>query len=354
MIECHPKYCPCGEYCQNQTIQNGISPKLVPFLTEFKGWGLKAAEKIDKGQFVIEYVGEVIDLETCRARLRSTRNHRNFFFLTLNNNECIDASRKGNLARFINHSCNPNCQTQKWVVRGELRIAIFASKDIEEGEEVTFDYQFERIGAKKQPCYCNESTCRGYLGAKPKKQLISTSLHPNTSLSNKPASRHYRKRKSPNINANNKDDTGQRTNNQRRKTKRFTSTSFRTKKISKDKNGDGDSDDMESNYTILDLMEYLLTYDPITLDGDRQFAIKSRIFLSRNLRKGHQRLIRLFHTTVKAYSDPNFESSTGTTEEASTTVATLPTIEVETTMTKSTTEEIETATGESTMHHCDT
>jgi SET domain-containing protein len=70
--------------------------------------------------------------------------------LTLNSNECVDASRKGNLARFINHSCNPNAVTQKWSVQGELRVGIFAARDISNGEEITFDYQFERIGSKKQ------------------------------------------------------------------------------------------------------------------------------------------------------------------------------------------------------------
>jgi len=90
---------------------------------------------------VIEYVGEVINLETCKRRLEERKHRRNFYILTLNNQECIDASKKGNLARFINHSCKPNCQTQKWVVRGELRVGIFAVRDIKKGEEITFDYQ---------------------------------------------------------------------------------------------------------------------------------------------------------------------------------------------------------------------
>ena len=52
------------------------------------------------------------------------------------------------MGRFINHACNPNCETQKWVVHGELAIGLFALQDIEAGSELTFDYNFERYGDK--------------------------------------------------------------------------------------------------------------------------------------------------------------------------------------------------------------
>ncbi len=55
---------------------------------------------------------------------------------------------QGALGRFINHSCDPNCETQKWVVRGELAIGLYALKDIPAGVELTFDYNFERYGDK--------------------------------------------------------------------------------------------------------------------------------------------------------------------------------------------------------------
>jgi hypothetical protein len=58
---------------------------------------------------------------------------------------------QGALGRFINHSCDPNCETQKWVVRGELAIGLFALRDIAAGEELTFDYNFERYGDKARP-----------------------------------------------------------------------------------------------------------------------------------------------------------------------------------------------------------
>jgi hypothetical protein len=52
-------------------------------------------------------------------------------------------------------------------VLGEIRVGIFALRDIKKGEEITFDYQFERFGAFRQRCYCGSQNCRKYLGAKP-------------------------------------------------------------------------------------------------------------------------------------------------------------------------------------------
>jgi hypothetical protein len=78
--------------------------------------------------------------------------------------QVIDACRRGNRARFINHSCEPNCETQKWVVKGELKIGFFATKDITVGEELQFDYNFERYGDKPTKCHCGAASCRGFIG----------------------------------------------------------------------------------------------------------------------------------------------------------------------------------------------
>ena len=75
----------------------------------------------------------------------------------------IDATRKGQISRFINHSCEPNCETQKWTVNGLVRIGFFATRDIRVGEEITFDYQFIHFG-KGQKCLCGSEKCRGIIG----------------------------------------------------------------------------------------------------------------------------------------------------------------------------------------------
>lgn len=87
--------------------------------------------------------------------------------MKLNNHEVIDPTYKGNLARFINHSCEPNCITEKWNVLGEVCIGIFAIRDIEEDEELNFDYQFDVIHTPLTKCLCGASKCKGYLGLKP-------------------------------------------------------------------------------------------------------------------------------------------------------------------------------------------
>lgn len=56
------------------------------------------------------------------------------------NGEVIDPTFCGSIARFINHSCDPNCVTRKWIVEKETMVGIFAKKDIAEDEEISFDY----------------------------------------------------------------------------------------------------------------------------------------------------------------------------------------------------------------------
>lgn len=132
MTECNPKHCPSGTMCQNQKILKHEYPPLKIINTDNKGHGLISDVLIKAGDFVIEYVGELIDNAEFQRRLVDKKliQDYNFYFLTLEEDILIDAGPKGNLARFINHSCDPNCETQKWIVNGNTRIGIFAVKDI--------------------------------------------------------------------------------------------------------------------------------------------------------------------------------------------------------------------------------
>ncbi|XP_040997552.1 uncharacterized protein LOC121243496 isoform X1 [Juglans microcarpa x Juglans regia] len=166
-IECVQGTCPCGELCSNQQFQKQRYAKLEWFRSGKKGYGLKLVEDISKGQFLIEYVGEVLDMHAYEARQKdyAFKGHRHFYFMTLNGSEVIDACAKGNLGRFINHSCDPNCRTEKWMVNGEICIGLFALRDIKKDEEVTFDYNYVRVfGAAAKKCYCGAPQCRGYIG----------------------------------------------------------------------------------------------------------------------------------------------------------------------------------------------
>jgi len=168
-IECNPETCPCKEKCSNQRFQRRQYAKVEVFKAGEKGHGLRAKEHIGRGQFIIEYVGEIIDTASCIHRMKSS-GQKHFYFITLDASEGIDATYQGNIARYINHSCEPNCITQKWAVKGENCVGIFAKEDIRMGTELTFDYQFVRVGAQKQKCLCGSDNCRGYLGARPLKQ----------------------------------------------------------------------------------------------------------------------------------------------------------------------------------------
>ncbi|GBL87422.1 Histone-lysine N-methyltransferase SETD2 [Araneus ventricosus] len=165
MIECGSR-CPTGEACSNKRFQKRLYAKVQPFKTEKKGWGLKLLEDVPMGNFVIEYVGEVLSRHDFKQRVkqyaREKSNH--YYFMALKTDEIIDATNKGNLSRFMNHSCDPNCETQKWTVNGELRIGFFAKRDLKTGEELTFDYQFQRYGREAQKCYCESDLCSGYIG----------------------------------------------------------------------------------------------------------------------------------------------------------------------------------------------
>lgn len=165
MIECGAR-CPCGEYCTNRRFQKKIYSKTLPFSAGDKGWGLRAAEDMEeKGTFIMEYVGELLDYEEFvrRTKQYSKAGLKHHYFMALNADEVVDATLQGNISRFINHSCDPNCETQKWTVNGELRVGFFTRKEIKKGEELTFDYQFEHYG-EPQKCYCGSENCRGYIG----------------------------------------------------------------------------------------------------------------------------------------------------------------------------------------------
>ena len=91
----------------------------------------------------------------------------------------LDATR-GSIARFVNHSCAPNCRMIKWTVAGKPRMALFAGDDgITTGEELTYDYNFNPYSVKNvQECRCGADGCRGVLGPKPKE--IREALRPIT------------------------------------------------------------------------------------------------------------------------------------------------------------------------------
>ncbi|KAL0674600.1 hypothetical protein Bca4012_002581 [Brassica carinata] len=165
--------CYCGSECNNKPFQQRRVKKLKIIQTKKCGSGIVADEYIQEGEFITEYVGEVIDDATCAQRLweMKGRGETNFYLCEINRNMVIDATKKGNKSRYINHSCNPNTQMQTWIIEGETRIGIFAISDINKGEHITYDYQFVPFG-EDQDCHCGAIGCRKKLGVKPNKPKL--------------------------------------------------------------------------------------------------------------------------------------------------------------------------------------
>lgn len=132
-------------------------------------------------------------MKMCHERLQRAHETQtqHFYMLILDskNGLVIDAKEKSNHARFINHSCDPNCETQKWTVGHESRVGIFANKFIKAGTELTFDYQLDSLGNGKKRCLCGSSNCSGYIGVRSK---VEPKPKPKPKLKKKakPASSH--------------------------------------------------------------------------------------------------------------------------------------------------------------------
>jgi SET domain-containing protein len=135
------------------------------------GRGAFAVRPIRKGEKIIEYVGERISHPVADERYddESMRNHHTFLF-SVSSRTVIDASRGGNDSRFINHSCDPNCEA----VIENRRVFIYARKPITVGQELFYDYGYERDGSetaedeRRYACRCGADKCRGTILA-PKK-----------------------------------------------------------------------------------------------------------------------------------------------------------------------------------------
>jgi SET domain len=157
--------CSVGAGCGNRQLGQRKTAKCKPAREEGRGWGLAALQKISSSDLVVEYVGEVIDEKTKEQRLKEWSkehpNDTNFYIMALQPNWYIDARLVANTARFVNHSCDPNCILLPINVNGWSRCGIFALRDIELGEFLSYDYHFETQQTDKFICCCGALNCRG-------------------------------------------------------------------------------------------------------------------------------------------------------------------------------------------------
>lgn len=166
--ECNPKTCQCGDKCQNTKIQKQMVAPVERFMTQNKGWGVRTNHLITKDSFILEYIGEVITESEFRKRMTTLyTSDVHHYCLNLGDGLVIDGHRIGCVCRFVNHSCQPNCEIQNWSVNGLSRMCLFAIRDIHPGEELTYDYNFSLYNPDEgQVCKCESNICRGVIGSK--------------------------------------------------------------------------------------------------------------------------------------------------------------------------------------------
>ena len=130
------------------------------------GKGVFALQDIAEGETLIEYVGEVISWDEAQDRHPHDPNDPNHtFYFHVNEDKVIDALHGGNSSRWINHSCDPNCEADEQ----NERIFIKALRNIKAGEELNYDYgliidePYTKKLLAEYPCWCGAKNCRGTL-----------------------------------------------------------------------------------------------------------------------------------------------------------------------------------------------
>ncbi|XP_050429011.1 histone-lysine N-methyltransferase SUV39H2-like isoform X2 [Adelges cooleyi] len=176
IYECNKK-CSCDDSCMNRVVQLGPNKnaKLQIFRTDNnRGWGVKTLVPIKQGTYVTKYTGEVITSTEAEVRANSNGQKSTYMFdldYNTEKNNCVysvDATIYGNVSHFINHSCNSNLAIYAvWIDCLDPNLptlALFASRDIEVDEELTFNYMTQVNNKNNRiKCKCQSENCRGYL-----------------------------------------------------------------------------------------------------------------------------------------------------------------------------------------------
>lgn len=159
IFECN-KRCKCSDTCINRVVQKGRKQSLNIFKTENgRGWGVRTTRPISSGQYICEYVGEIITSEETEKRGMEYDAQGRTYLFDLDFNEkdnpfTVDAAKFGNVSRFFNHSCDPNLGV--WAVWTDCldlnlpKLCFFTLRSIKENEELTFDYINSMNGAQQQ------------------------------------------------------------------------------------------------------------------------------------------------------------------------------------------------------------
>ncbi|XP_017035748.1 histone-lysine N-methyltransferase Su(var)3-9 isoform X2 [Drosophila kikkawai] len=182
IFECNSR-CSCGPNCSNRVVQHGRQHPLVLFKTSNgSGWGVRTPVVLRKGEFVCEYIGEIITSDEANERGKAYDDKGRTYLFDLDYNTAqeseftIDAANYGNISHFINHSCDPNLAVFPcWIEHLNValpHLVFFTLRQIRAGEELSFDYiradnedvPYENLStAARVECRCGAANCRKVL-----------------------------------------------------------------------------------------------------------------------------------------------------------------------------------------------
>lgn len=127
-----------------------------------QGFGVFARVRLEPGTMLMEYRGQLIRQSVADIREeRYGAARAGDYMFSMENGRIVDATRAGSGARFINHCCEPNCETRFVTVGGVRRIVVYAKRLILPGEELAYDYKFPLDDQNQIPCHCGAKRCRG-------------------------------------------------------------------------------------------------------------------------------------------------------------------------------------------------
>ncbi|XP_034130112.1 histone-lysine N-methyltransferase SETMAR [Drosophila guanche] len=183
ILECN-SLCDCRlDFCTNRLVQYGPRENLEVFNSAtFKSKGVRTKVNIPCGAFICEYAGEILTISEAKRRLVNNKELECMnYVLVLNEytktDDCreekrqvtiVDPSRRGNIGRYINHSCEPNCQIAAVRIDCPIpKICIFAARNIHAHEELCFHYggedqQVDQASDSKT-CLCTADSCAGFM-----------------------------------------------------------------------------------------------------------------------------------------------------------------------------------------------
>ena len=148
-------------------------------------WGVFTAAPIQAGEPIVEYVGELVRMRVVDERQKKYEKQGNngSYIFRLDDEMCIDATNIGGIARYINHSCSPNCDTRIIQTAGQSRVVICARRYIQPYEELTYDYRLPyETKDKAIECNCGSEKCRKWLNWNGKDVPISTIVLPDITI----------------------------------------------------------------------------------------------------------------------------------------------------------------------------